>query len=344
MEVLSHVGGSRKRSCVATESKQVETTEHGDPMSTQVSADPELRTTSPDKLSSFLNRRWVTIGGVVLLLLVLLGQLAWEEKNESLSWDEGDHIFAGYMSLKHRDFGLNPEHPPLVKMVAALPLLSMHLREPQLQNRYFKTEAYLSGGDLIFGKDFEKIIFRARMAASVFMLLLALLVFLTAREMFGTGAGFLALMLVVFEPNLLAHGAKVTTDIGAACFLLATIYTFYRYVKAPSWGRLLMMGLAAGLFCIAKTLGRVAGDYASCARLDRVATPPNQRWTHHHSRESFTTGPTPGGSHTVCRSHKRGHYMDVLWIPLRDAPGWVAHEPSARGHAAQSEALGGEGC
>jgi predicted membrane-bound dolichyl-phosphate-mannose-protein mannosyltransferase len=221
-------------------------------MSTQVSADLESCTTSLYKVSSFLNRRWVTIGGVVLLLLVLLGQLAWEEKNESLSWDEGDHIFSGYMSLKHRDFGLNPEHPPLVKMVAALPLLSMHLREPQLQNRYFKTEAYLSGRDLIFGNDFEKVIFRARMAASVFMLLLALLVFLTAREMFGTGAGFLALVLVVFEPNLLAHGAKVTTDIGAACFLLATIYAFYRYVKIPTWGRLLLMGLAAGLFCISK--------------------------------------------------------------------------------------------
>ena len=52
--------------------------------------------------------------------------------------------------------------------------------------------------------------------------------------MFGTGAGLLALALVVFEPNLLAHGAMVTTDIGAACFLLATIYAFYRYVKAPS--------------------------------------------------------------------------------------------------------------
>jgi 4-amino-4-deoxy-L-arabinose transferase-like glycosyltransferase len=207
---------------------------------------------TPDRPQSFLDRPWVTITGVILLLLVLEGQLLYSVRRESLTWDEGDHIFAGYMSLKHHDFGLNPEHPPLVKMVAALPLQNMTLREPQLQNRYFKTEAYLSGGDFIFQNDFETIIFRARMAASIFALMVALLAFLSAREMFGTGAGFITLLLIVFEPNFLAHGALVTTDTGAACCLLASIYAFYRYMKAPSWGRVAVLGLAAGIFFITK--------------------------------------------------------------------------------------------
>ncbi len=203
-------------------------------------------------LQSSFNKPWVTITGVILLLLVLEGQLLYSVRQESLTWDEGDHIFAGYMSLKHHDFGLNPEHPPLVKMIAAIPLQGMHLREPQLQNRYFKTEAYLSGRDLIFQNDFETIIFRARVSASIFALMTALLAFLSAREMFGTGAGFLTLLLVVFEPNFLAHGALVTTDTGAACGLLASIYAFYRYVKSPSWGRIAVLGLAAGIFFITK--------------------------------------------------------------------------------------------
>jgi 4-amino-4-deoxy-L-arabinose transferase-like glycosyltransferase len=210
----------------------------------------EHRTTT--NLSSLLQRSWVKIAAVVFLLLVLEGQLLYSVKHESLSFDEGDHIFAGFMSLQHHDFGLNPEHPPLVKMVAALPLLSMHLREPQLQNRYFKTEAYLSGRDFIFGNDYEQVIFRARMGASLFALLAALLAFLMAQEMFGAGAGFLALVLIVFEPNFLAHGALVTTDAGAAAALLASIYAFYRYVKSPSWGRVLLLGLAAGFFFIVK--------------------------------------------------------------------------------------------
>jgi 4-amino-4-deoxy-L-arabinose transferase-like glycosyltransferase len=224
----------------------------GELMTTQACPSPTSIAVTSDRPQSFLDRPWVTITGVILLLLVLEGQLLYSVRRESLTWDEGDHIFAGYMSLKHHDFGLNPEHPPLVKMVAALPLQNMTLREPQLQNRYFKTEAYLSGGDFIFQNDFETIIFRARMAASIFALMVALLAFLSAREMFGTGAGFITLLLMVFEPNFLAHGALVTTDTGAACCLLAGIYAFYRYVKSPSWGRVAMLGLAAGIFFITK--------------------------------------------------------------------------------------------
>src|SRR6202790_5026393 len=205
-----------------------------------------------DTFHSLLKRSWVKIAAVMLLLLVLEFQLLYSVKHESLTFDEGDHIFAGYMSLKHHDFGLNPEHPPLVKMIAAVPLLGMNLHEPQLQNRYFKTEAYLSGRDLIFQNDHEMVIFRARMAASIFALLVALLAFLTAQEMFGPGAGFLALVLIVFEPNFLAHGSLVTTDTGAAAALVSSIYAFYRYMKSPSWGRVAVLGLAAGIFFITK--------------------------------------------------------------------------------------------
>ena len=127
-------------------------------MSTQVSTDPAVRI---NKSQSFFSKTWVTVVGVVLLLLILEFQLLYSVRQESLTWDEGDHIFAGYMSLKHHDFGINPEHPPLVKMVAATPLVGMNLREPQLQNRFFKTEAYLSGRDFIFQNDFESVIFRA---------------------------------------------------------------------------------------------------------------------------------------------------------------------------------------
>jgi len=221
-------------------------------MNAEVVAISKAATGITDTLHALLKQSWVKIAAVIFLLLILEFQLLYSVKHESLTFDEGDHIFAGYMSLKYHDFGLNPEHPPLVKMIAAAPLLRMNLHEPQLQNRYFKTEAYLSGRDLIFQNDHEKVIFRARMAASIFALLVALLAFLTASEMFGTGAGFIALALIVFEPNFLAHGALVTTDTGAAAALLASIYGFYRYVKSPSWGRVVVLGLAAGLFFIVK--------------------------------------------------------------------------------------------
>src|SRR5215470_19819043 len=71
--------------------------------------------------------------------------------------------------------------------------------------------------------------------------------FLAASDMFGAGAGLLALTILVFDPNVLAHSALVTTDAGVSCFFLAAVYAFYRYVKVPSVGRLVVAGIAAGL-------------------------------------------------------------------------------------------------
>jgi len=193
--------------------------------------------------------------GVALLLAVLFLQLALSVRQESQTWDEGDHIFAGYRSWTNAEFGLNPEHPPLVKLVATLPLLRLPLQTPKLQDREFKTEAFLDGKDFLYQNDADMILFRTRIAAAIFTLLLALLVFLATQEMFGTGAAFIALTLLVFEPNLLAHGAVVTTDAGLSCFMFATVYAFYRYVKAPSVARLIIIGVAAGLALAAKHTG-----------------------------------------------------------------------------------------
>src|SRR5450631_2200887 len=77
-------------------------------------------------------------------------------RQQSLSWDEDDHLYAGYMSLTQRDFGMNPEHPPLVKALAALPLLPMHLHAPEFTGKkYFKVEAFLRGRDFLFGNGGE---------------------------------------------------------------------------------------------------------------------------------------------------------------------------------------------
>ena len=195
--------------------------------------------------------------GAALLLLALFAELTLSVRQQSLTWDEGDHIFAGYMSWKKADFGVNPEHPPLVKALATIPLLSMGLKiPPAKQFASFKDEAYFDGRDFIFGNgglpEANRIIFRARMAAATLSLLLGLLVFLATREMFGVNAGLFSLTLVVFEPNMIAHGAYVTTDMGVSCFMFASVYALYRFAKAPSWGRIITLGLATGLALASK--------------------------------------------------------------------------------------------
>ena len=203
--------------------------------------------------------RWA-IAAVLALLLIMTAEIVHAVHGQSLTWDEDDHIFAGYESWKTHDFGLNPEHPPMVKLLATLPLLPPHPTAPPLQNRFFKTESYLDGRELLFhngpanGDHYtsETLVFRVRMFAMLFALACALLVFFAAREMFSLRAGLIALALFAFDPNLLAHSAYVTTDMAAACTIFATIYAFWRYVTRPSLPRLAVAGLAAGLALAAK--------------------------------------------------------------------------------------------
>jgi 4-amino-4-deoxy-L-arabinose transferase-like glycosyltransferase len=201
------------------------------------------------------NRRRREGAGLALLLLLLVGELAFSVRRETQTWDEACHIFAGYRSWKSGDFGINPEHPPLVKFAAALPLLSLPLRAPELHGGDAVAAEFLDGHDFLYSNDADKILFRARMAAAAFAVLLALLVFAAAREMFGAGPSFLALILMVFEPNVLAYGALVTTDMGLACCLFGAAYAFYRYVRRRTAGRLAVAGIAAGAAAAAKFSG-----------------------------------------------------------------------------------------
>src|ERR1700744_2223713 len=170
-----------------------------------------MREATTRKKSSAVHKT-LTVAGVIALLLAIFLQLAMSVQQESISWDEGDHLFSGYMSWKHADFGLNPEHPPLVKLVAALPLLPMRLLTPELKHRHFKLEAFLDGRDFMSWNYAKGILFRARMAASGFALSLALLIFFAAWEMFGTAAGFIAVTLFAFVRNGRGLGPFVTTD------------------------------------------------------------------------------------------------------------------------------------
>ena len=193
----------------------------------------------------------LTFVAVIIFLAIAL-QLVLMARANSATWDEADHTYAGYMQWKHGDFGLNPEHPPLVKFLATLPLLNMNLNVPPLQDRPYRMQEVQGGKDFVFQNDANKILFRVRMAAMLLTLLLAVLVFLAAREMFGTGAGLIALGLISFDPTLLAHSALVTTDAGQACFMLWAIYAFYRFINVPSPWRLVTTGLAVGLALAAK--------------------------------------------------------------------------------------------
>ncbi len=176
-------------------------------------------------------------------------------KRDSVSWDESQHLYSGWLSWERGDYGYNPEVPPLVKMWDAIPLLHRSIRQPAFTGAEFKKEGFVLGQRFLVANGIDQTLLPARVMASLLTALLATLLFLWAREMFGDKPALFALLLFCLDPNFLAHGAFVTTDIGAALTMLAAVYAFYRYVKRPTIARMITVGIAVGLAMTAKFTG-----------------------------------------------------------------------------------------
>ena len=67
-----------------------------------------------------------------LLIGIFALELGFSIRQQSQTFDESVHIFSGYQYWKHRDFGANPEHPPLVKLVATIPLFGLNLKPTEI--------------------------------------------------------------------------------------------------------------------------------------------------------------------------------------------------------------------
>ena len=67
----------------------------------------------------------------MILLCVIFAQAVGSAARTSMTIDEGLHITSGYTILRTGDYRLVEEHPPLVKLLQAVPLLPVpDLAEP----------------------------------------------------------------------------------------------------------------------------------------------------------------------------------------------------------------------
>ncbi len=103
-------------------------------------------------ISPRLRTGWLPITAA-LLLLVLFAELFFSVRQNSQTFDESAHIYAGYSYWKHGDFGINPEHPPLAKMFATIPLLPMRLQVQPPLPIYFRAASTVGGRQFLYTHD-----------------------------------------------------------------------------------------------------------------------------------------------------------------------------------------------
>ncbi len=193
---------------------------------------------------------------VVLLLAIQAGLLVYSATRHSPTLLEPAFLVSGISHWQFGRFELYRVNPPLVRLVAALPVLAAGCNTDW--SRFYESPG--SRAEFPLGEDFIKanglasipLVFYARWACVPFSLIGAFFAYRWAKELYGEGAGLVTLILYVFEPNLLAHGELITPDAACTAFGILAGYTFWRWLQAPTWTRALLAGGALGLAQLSK--------------------------------------------------------------------------------------------
>ncbi|MDQ3805671.1 MAG: glycosyltransferase family 39 protein, partial [Acidobacteriota bacterium] len=207
-------------------------------------------------------RRWAAARAAGLVCALMLSAMSLNMlavvSRKSITIDEIVMIPAAYYHLAAGNFQLVHDHPPLSKILAAVPLLFLQPAEIQPRDLPGPPDSPESewAHQERFWEDnrgsFEAISFWARVPMIALAVALGALLFVFARDLFGGRAAALAVALYSLEPTVLAHGRVVQTDVPAAFGFLLTAFALHRYAPAPTWRRALFVGAAGGLAILAK--------------------------------------------------------------------------------------------
>lgn len=191
--------------------------------------------------------RW----GIAAILVIALVRVAATHRVFSQTTDEPTHIAAGYDFVKNGKYGLDPSHPPLGRIVAALPSL-------------VRGDAMAPGGNsadlgvsLLWAHgDYQHNLATARRGNLFFLAAGIIGVMCWARRRFSAGTAVVAGVIYSSLPPILAHAGLATTDMAVAGVFPLAIDAFEQWIEAESardaWKRAAICGVVFGVGALSK--------------------------------------------------------------------------------------------
>jgi len=189
-------------------------------------------------------------------------------RSASQTFDEGAHLVAGLSYWRTGTFRINPEHPPLLKLLWAMPVaLRSDVEFQPDPDAWEKRDHWILADDFLYVErpdHLELLVSARRMNIALGAALIALIGWWGYR-LWGRGAGLLACALAASDPNLAAFAALLSMDLGLALFGMACVYSLWEYSAngKRSWflaaGAFLGLALAAKFSAVLFLAGVAAG-------------------------------------------------------------------------------------
>jgi hypothetical protein len=145
--------------------------------------------------------------------------------------DEVVYVGAAVVYTTRHDLQINPEHPPLGKLLSAVGLAFTDIRlNPPVNDNQMQI-----GLQVLYreGNDADRLLFLARLPMIILTILFGLVVFAFGRDLVGSTGGLAGLGLYAFSPDVIAHGSLATNDVPMAGFLLTSAWLLWRARRRP---------------------------------------------------------------------------------------------------------------
>ena len=185
---------------------------------------------------------WMCLG-IAAGALVLGLQVA-AIHGHSLSGDGAYHLIAGHQALRYGQNTVNFEHPPLVKLVIAAPLL--FAAEPLLPP--LEVEDALATASHVFARpEILAATIHGRYLALVLFVVPLLVACHALGKRFGDArTGVVLSLMFALSLSVLPYLTVLQTDTAVALAFLLTLLSATRYLERPGAARAALLGLAAG--------------------------------------------------------------------------------------------------
>ncbi|WP_169974089.1 ArnT family glycosyltransferase [Tautonia rosea] len=200
--------------------------------------------------------RLILIVGLLLMIQWSLAVISLLGKTPTV--DEVVHLPAGVTYWEMGTFRLYPHNPPLIKLIAALPVLQAG---PETEPLYREARwgwpdankaAFAHGFMLLNAPRLFELMAPARLMMPIFAVIGGLVIFDWSRRLWGAWGGLISLTLWTFCPNILAHSQVITTDVGATVIGFSATYAFWHFLKRPNWLFTIVAGLLLGIAQLTK--------------------------------------------------------------------------------------------
>jgi hypothetical protein len=192
-----------------------------------------------------VSRRW--LAAYALITLIALARVAATHRVFSEVLDEPVHLAAGYDWLSGAPYTLDASHPPLARVLSALPLKVLGIPRSDVADMVMRGNHLLYHGDR-----YVEHLVRARLGNLLLFAIAIAAVAAWGSRHLSPMAAFIGTALFTMLPPVLAHAGLATTDLAVVATLPLALFALDRYLDEPTRTRAAVLGLAIGAGLLSK--------------------------------------------------------------------------------------------